>query len=141
MKSKRILVVEDDGTLRGAIVRYLKRLGYDVQGVSNGFEALLLLQYLRPSLIISDIRMPKLGGLTLVEAIQNREETRGIPLILTSAYPEEKYFNKAKELGVKDLLIKPFTLAELHGRILSVLGRIEGDETSSPKLADDLEPG
>jgi len=123
--SHRILVVEDEEMLRGTITRYLKRIGYQVWSVANGFEALLLLQYHKPHLIISDIRMPQLGGLTMAEGIRNRLETRNIPIILITAYREESYFKRAKEVGAVYILIKPFTLSELHGKVQTVIRRQE----------------
>ena len=121
----RIMVVEDEKMLRGTITRYLKRIGYQVWGVANGFEALLLLQYHKPHLIISDIRMPQLGGLTMAEGMRNRLETRNIPIILITAYREESYFKRAKEVGAVYMLIKPFTLSELHQKVQSALKREE----------------
>lgn len=121
----KILVVEDEEMLRGTVSRYLKRQGYQVWSVNNGFEALLLLQYHKPHLIITDIRMPKLGGLTMAEGLRNREETKDIPLILITAYREESYFQRAQEIGATYFLLKPFTLAELHEKVVSVLKRLE----------------
>ncbi len=129
----KILVVEDEEMLRGTVSRYLKRQGYQVWSVNNGFEALLLLQYHKPHLIITDIRMPKLGGLTMAEGLKNREQTRDIPLILITAYREESYFKRAQELGATYFLLKPFTLAELNEKVLSVIRRQEEDKTKKNK--------
>jgi len=114
---KNILIVEDDDLLRNSIFRFLKRLGYNVQAVENGFEALLLLQYRQPDLIITDIRMPKLGGLSMAEGLKNRPETRDIPLILITAQREDNYYKRARELGAYFFILKPFTLSDLNKKI------------------------
>ncbi len=121
----RIMVVEDEDILRETITRYLKKQGYQVWNVANGFEALLLLQYHKPHLIITDIRMPKLGGLTMAEGLHNRLETKNIPVILITAYREENYFERAQEVGAIYFLLKPFTLSELHEKIKSAIKRQE----------------
>jgi len=129
----KILVVEDQDMLRGTVTRYLKRQGYQVWSVNNGFEALLLIQYHKPDLIITDIRMPKLGGLTMAEGLRNREETKDIPLILITAHREESYFKRAQEVGATYFLLKPFTLAELHEKVVAVIKRLEEDKAKKNK--------
>lgn len=121
IKQRSVIVVEDDEMLRGTISRYLKRMGYAVQSVANGFEALLLMQYKQPDLIITDIRMPKLGGLSMVEGLKNREETKDIPIILTTAYRDETYYSRAHEVGAHYFLLKPFTLQDLQEKVLAIL--------------------
>lgn len=120
VKPKSILVVEDDDLLRNTMTRFLKRQGYNVQSVSNGFEALLLMQYRQPDLVITDIRMPKLGGLSMAEGLKNRNETMNIPVILVTAFREESYYNRAYNIGAYFLLLKPFTLSELHDKVEAV---------------------
>lgn len=117
---KSILIVEDDDMLRNTMTRFLRRIGYEVQNVANGFEALLLLQYRQPDIIISDIRMPKLGGLSMAEGLRNRPETRDIPIILVTAYRDETYFNRAQNVGAHFFLLKPFTLSDLHEKVETV---------------------
>jgi two-component system phosphate regulon response regulator PhoB len=120
---KSILIVEDDDLLRSTMTRYLKRMDYDVQSVVNGFEALLLLQYRQPDLIITDIRMPKLGGLSMAEGLKNRPETKDIPIILVTAYRDETYYSRAQGVGAHFFLMKPFTLSELNSKVETVLKR------------------
>lgn len=125
---RSILIVEDDDLLRNTMTRYLKRIGYEVQSVANGFEALLLLQYRQPDLIITDIRMPKLGGLSMAEGLKNRQETKEIPLILVTGYRDETYFNRAQKLGAHFLLLKPFTLSDLHEKVETVFKNVKKDK-------------
>ncbi len=129
-----ILVVEDEELLRNTVTRYFKKQGYRVWSVSNGFEALLLLQYNKPHVVITDIKMPKLGGLTMAEGLRNRAETRDIPVILITAYREESYFKRAQEIGATYLLLKPFTLTELHEKVRSVFEHLKGKKKAARVL-------
>src|SRR3990172_11915173 len=95
----KVLIVEDEPSMRFALKKYLIKKGYGVESVENGFEALMVLNYLVPDVIIADIRMPKLNGITLCEALKNRPETKSIPFIFTTAYREEDVILKARELG------------------------------------------
>jgi two-component system nitrogen regulation response regulator GlnG len=110
---KMIFVVDDDQTIRYSLQRYLNKLGFEVKTLANGFEVLLLSMYMVPDLLISDIRMPKLDGVTLLKALKNNEATRNVPVIFMSAYPKDEILEEAKTLGAKYFLIKPFPLEYL----------------------------
>jgi len=110
---KMIFVVDDDQTIRYSLQRYLTKLGFEVKTLANGFEVLLLSMYIVPDLVISDIRMPKLDGVTLLKALKNNESTREVPVIFMSAYPRDEILEEAKTLGARYFLIKPFPLEYL----------------------------
>jgi CheY-like chemotaxis protein len=110
---KMIFVVDDDQTIRYSLQRYLTKLGFEVKTLANGFEVLLLSMYMVPDLLISDIRMPKLDGVTLLKALKNNEGTKNVPVIFMSAYPKDEILEEAKTLGAKYFLIKPFPLEYL----------------------------
>jgi len=112
-KKKMVLVVDDDPILRNSLKRYIDSLGFDTKAVTDGFDVLLLLEYLRPDLIITDIRMPKLDGLTLLQALNNKKETKDIPVIFMSAYSNDEIMEQAKNLGAKFFIFKPFQLKYL----------------------------
>jgi CheY-like chemotaxis protein len=109
-KKKMVLVVDDDPILRNSLKRYIDSLGYDAKAVTDGFDVLLLLEYLKPDLIISDIRMPKLDGLTLLQALGNKAETREIPVIFMSALQDDQILDQARKLGATFFVLKPFPL-------------------------------
>jgi len=111
---KLVLVVDDDETMRYSMERYLKKRGLDVKTVPDGFDVLLMCLYLTPDLIISDIRMPRLDGITLLEGLRNNEDTREIPVIFMSAYADDEVLERAKELGARYFLIKPFPYENLE---------------------------
>ena len=107
---KLVYVVDDELSIRHKFQRYLKKLGFKVEALSNGSDALLLCMYMVPDLIITDIRMPKLNGITLLRALKNNEATKQVPIIFMTAYPNEELIEEAKQLGAKYFLVKPFPL-------------------------------
>lgn len=107
-KKPLVFVVDDDAIIRDNLQRYLSRLGWEVKTIENGFEVLWLCLYLKPDLIISDIRMPKLDGITLFQGLKNKPETKDIPVIFMSAFATDELMEEARELGANFFLIKPF---------------------------------
>lgn len=130
-KKPLIFVVDDDQCLRYSLERYFTRYDVEVKSLSNGFEVLLLCMFLIPDLIISDIRMPKLDGVTLLQSLKNNEATRHIPVIFMSAYPSDKIMESAKELGARYFLIKPFPLEYLDELIPRVMPDLQLGSASS----------
>lgn len=127
MKSKQqmILVVDDDKVLLKSLCDYLSFKGYKVKGVEDGEDVLYLCKHLLPNLIISDIRMPRLDGISLLQGLKNNEPTKEIPVIFISAYADDEMKNKAKDLGARFFLAKPFPLDALDKFIDKVLDQEE----------------
>jgi two-component system, OmpR family, phosphate regulon response regulator PhoB len=117
-----VFVVDDDPVMRSALTMYLSEKGFKVRAIADGIDALLALEREAPRLIVSDIRMEKCDGLTLLRGLQNRAETRGIPVIFISAFADDEMMNQARELGASHFFIKPFPLASLHQHIVTLLG-------------------
>lgn len=109
---KRILIVDDEPLLRLDLKEMLKQANYEVVGeATDGFEAIAMSKELEPDLIIMDIKMPLLDGLTASKKIMAEGTTSGI--ILLTAYSDDTFIQKAKEFGALGYLIKP-----LHERAL-----------------------
>jgi len=121
MGKKLVFVVDDDPVMRQSLTRYISQLGYDAKPVQDGFEVLVMLDYYKPDLIISDIRMPKLDGISLLEGMKNREKTRHIPVIFMSGCASDDILTQARELGAKFFLFKPFPLEYLGELIAKIL--------------------
>ncbi|HUT52863.1 MAG TPA: response regulator [bacterium] len=129
---KMIFVVDDDQTIRYSLQRYLSKLGFEVKTLANGFEVLLLSMYMVPDLLISDIRMPKLDGVTLLKALKNNEGTKNVPVIFMSAYPRDEILEEAKTLGAKYFLIKPFPLEYLDDLLHRAFPEMMGGVKAQP---------
>lgn len=118
---KTILVVDDHANMRVLIEDYLSEQGYKVITASDGNEALILSRRLRPDLILLDVMMPGLDGLSFMRTFRQESNT---PIILVTARIEETDKIVGLELGADDYVTKPFSLKELHARIRAVLRRV-----------------
>lgn len=107
----RVLVVEDDPRLREAIVDTLMLKGFDVSEAAHGVEGLSRLRHQQVDLVLSDINMPGMDGLELLQSI--KQESPWLPVILMTAYGDVGQAVKAMQRGADDYLMKPFELKEL----------------------------
>jgi DNA-binding response OmpR family regulator len=115
----KILLLEDDKLLNDAICRYLHAKGHDTTGFRNGLEVLEVLQNEQYDLLILDISVPGIDGLTLLEKLQRFRVTA--PVIFISAIVDIEDISRAFDLGCHDYLKKPFHLKELALRIDKIL--------------------
>ncbi|MEP6491258.1 MAG: response regulator [bacterium] len=113
----RILVVDDEAGVRRAVARSLTAVGYDVTCAQSGEEALQVAADASPSfdLVISDIMMPGMSGVDLVERLQQADDRLRVMLI--SGYPGSHLAEVARSKGNFDLLEKPFSPAQLTARV------------------------
>ncbi len=123
----RVLVVDDDPTVREVVVSYLKAEGYDVSEAADGETALAKIEHERPDLIVLDIMLPGLDGLEVCRRVR---ATSQVPIIMLTALGSEADRVVGLELGADDYLTKPFSPRELVLRVGSVLRRV--GETTVP---------
>jgi len=83
--SKVALVVDDSMLMRYSICRFLEERGFAVEAATNGSEALDVLSRVRPDLIVTDLRMPKMSGAELIAALKSKPETAGVPIIVVTS--------------------------------------------------------
>ncbi len=128
----KILVVEDEPTLNKIIAKRLKIEAYSVDSAFNGKEALQYLEAAEYDLLIVDIMMPEMDGLTLVKKI--RERSKAIPVLFLTALDSTKDKVTGLDAGGDDYLVKPFEFEELLARIRSLLRRSRSGGQASPQL-------
>ncbi len=116
------MIVEDSPAVAEMIKDALEDEGCDVQVALNGFEALRDLLDFQPDIIITDIMMPKVDGLELCEAIQNRLETRDIPFILLSSRFDKETVERGRRIGARFFIAKPFEMEKLLSSVKKILG-------------------
>jgi CheY-like chemotaxis protein len=110
----RILVVDDHADTLRPIVRLLQLEGHNATGASNALEALATAQRDPPDLILLDVMIPPMDGLTFLMRLREDAKAREIPVIVVSGLSDPQTIARAKELGVKEHLVKThFTPAEL----------------------------
>jgi two-component system KDP operon response regulator KdpE len=116
----RVLVVDDEKSLRDFVRRNLEVRGYRVETAANGLEALALINTKPFDLVILDLMMPHMDGL---EATRRIRQASIVPIIILTALGEESDKITAFELGADDYLTKPFGVGELLARVRAVLRR------------------
>jgi DNA-binding response OmpR family regulator len=115
-----VLVVDDEPIVREVVVRYLQREGYRTLEAGDGERARELLERDPPNLVVLDVMLPGLDGLSLCRWIRGRSE---VPVILLTARGEEADRIVGLELGADDYVTKPFSPRELAARVRTVLRR------------------
>ena len=115
-----VLVVDDEPSVRDVVVRYLRQEGYETLEAGDGDAARELLERETPSLIVLDLMLPGMDGLSLCRWIRERSE---LPVIMVTALGEESDRLTGLDLGADDYLTKPFSPRELVARVKAVLRR------------------
>ncbi|HEY9626545.1 MAG TPA: response regulator transcription factor [Coleofasciculaceae cyanobacterium] len=120
---KKILIVDDDITLRTALIRYLQNRGYSVIDADSGTAALNAIEQNPPDLIVSDVMMPQMDGLEFCRRLRATRSGQLIPFIFLSSRSEVDARIQGHQMGADDYLIKPFEPKELVAKIESQLER------------------
>ena len=131
----RLLVVEDDAPVRESLIAVLRDEGFPVEGAATAEEGLARLSEHRPDVILSDVRMPGLDGLELLELV--RERTPEVDVILMTAYEDMPTVARAMREGAVDFLVKPLKADPL----LALLERVEADREARKAAEGEEEPG
>lgn len=106
---KRILVVDDSAAMRMMIISSIESLGeIEVTEASNGFEALRILPLQTFDLIITDINMPTINGLEIINFVRNRPNYKEIPVVIVTTEKAQKDKDKGMALGANAYIVKPF---------------------------------
>lgn len=121
--SYKILVVEDDFDIQELIVEFLKTKEYIVTTANDGVEGFKCFQNDTFDLILLDVMMPNMDGLTLSEMIRKKSD---VPIIFLTALGEEQDHLKAFNLGADDYIVKPFSFAVFLKRVEALLRRTYG---------------
>ncbi|MGE5123418.1 MAG: response regulator [Acidobacteriaceae bacterium] len=120
MNGSRILLIEDEPSISEIAELYLKRAGFQVQAVNDGNAALQTLEQALPDLLVLDLMLPGLDGLSITRWLRDRSE---VPIIILSARREEADRIAGLEMGADDYIVKPFSPQELVSRVRAVLRR------------------
>jgi DNA-binding response OmpR family regulator len=115
-----VLVVDDEPNVRDVVVRYLRREGYETLEAGDGEAARELLERESPNLVVLDLMLPGVDGLTLCRWIRSRGD---LPVIMLTALGEEADRIVGLEVGADDYVTKPFSPRELAARVKTVLRR------------------
>lgn len=133
MNNPLIVVVEDEQAIQDVIAYNLRREGYEVLLAGHGSEGLALIQSKRPALVILDLMLPGIDGLSICQQLRADPKTRSIPLMILSAKEEESDIVIGLSLGADDYLAKPFSPREMLARVKALLRRAN----TSRSVSDD----
>jgi len=102
----RIVIADDEPITRMDLKEFLEERGYSVLGeATDGFDAIEMCKKIKPDLVLMDIKMPLLDGLSAARILQ--QEQIGATIVLLTAYSEREFIDSAKEIGVSGYLVKP----------------------------------
>lgn len=117
----KILVVEDDPDIRTLVGNVLSKT-YEVHAAHDGLQALMAIEGgYKPDLIIADIMMPELDGITLVKALKKHSMTAAIPVIFLTAKSAPRDVIEGINVGARHYLTKPFKIDDLVRKVGNVL--------------------
>lgn len=123
-----IWCVEDDSNIREIELYALKSTGFKSRGFDNGKSLLEALKTELPDLIILDIMLPEIDGISLLKKLKSSPETKEIPIIMATAKGMEYDKIQGLDLGADDYLVKPFGVMEMISRVKAVLRRYVKNE-------------
>jgi DNA-binding response OmpR family regulator len=119
-----ILVAEDDRNISNLIREIVERRGDNALLAKDGEEALQIFCTLKVDLVITDLKMPRLDGMTLISRIRERDQD--LPIIIVTGYGSEKNRQLARQYGVSEILSKPCSLMDISRAIERNLPRQAG---------------
>ena len=118
----KILTVDDSCSMRSMVRAALEADGYEVREADNGEAALAVLEAETPDLVITDLYMPTMDGLTLLRAIRERPDQRFLPVLLLTTEHGEEMKQRGRASGATGWLVKPFQPDQLRQVVARVLG-------------------
>ncbi|MES4891207.1 SpoIIE family protein phosphatase [Streptomyces sp. NPDC096012] len=127
-KPARVLVADDNADMREYLTRLLTHAGYRVSAVADGEQVLRAVRTTPPDLIVSDVMMPRVDGLSLLNALRRDPRTASLPVLLLSARAGQEAAIEGLRAGADDYMVKPFAAAELLARVRAnvELARLRG---------------
>ena len=129
-----VLVVEDEPHIRELVCLHLRHEGYECVGVGDGHQALALSEDQRFDLMVLDVMIPGLDGLSLCRAVRNGQTNRDVPILMLTARRDEADKVVGLESGADDYLTKPFGVRELVARVRALLRRPRQTQAAADAL-------
>ena len=123
---KKILIVEDEESIRGFLKINLKRNGFEVLETDNGEEGLEIVEREEPDIVILDVMLPGIDGFEVCKRVREKQESIGIIMLTAKGQEMDKIIGL--EYGADDYMVKPFNPMELLLRIKAILRRIGKDD-------------
>jgi two-component system phosphate regulon response regulator PhoB len=139
MANKRLLLVEDDASLAELVTFHFERADYEVTRTGDGEEALILVDEVKPDVILLDWMIEGISGIEVCRRLRRRPSSANIPIIMLTARGEEGDRIRGYETGADDYVTKPFSPRELVARVGAVLRRVRPALASEQLAYADIE--
>jgi signal transduction histidine kinase/class 3 adenylate cyclase/two-component SAPR family response regulator len=123
----KVLIVEDNADMRSYVSKVLQRVGHEVHTARNGAEGFQAAQALQPQIVVTDLMMPLVSGLEMIQMMRQDEALKGIPVILLTAKADEDTRIEGVEQGADAYLSKPFNDRELLAEVRNLLALKESE--------------
>lgn len=120
--SKTILTVDDSKSIREAVRFALEPLGYDIVEAEDGLDGISQLEKEKVDLVITDLNMPNLDGLEFIEAVRQRDEFAGLPLVMLTTEGQADKMRRGKKAGASGWIVKPFNELQLELTVKKFIG-------------------
>ena len=133
----RLLLADDSITIQKVVELVLAEEDFQIKSVSNGEDAINLLDTFKPDIVLADIEMPKVNGYNLCEKIKKNPSTSHVPVILLAGAFEPIDEDLARQVGADDSVIKPFESQELISKINAALTMVSADTEQAALSADE----
>jgi len=132
--SLRVVVAEDEALIRLDLVEMLTEAGYEVVGqAGDGEAAISITEKEKPDLVVMDVKMPKLDGISAAERIANQ---RIAPVVILTAFSQRDLVERARDAGAMAYLTKPFTIEDLMPAIELAVSRFQEIKQLDAEIAD-----
>lgn len=133
-QSRRVVVAEDEALIRLDIVETLREVGFNIVGeASDGGEAVRLVRELEPDLVVMDVKMPKMNGITAAEQIM---ADRACAIVMLTAFSQKELVERARDAGAMAYVVKPFSPANLLPAVEIALSRHQEIISLEAEVAD-----
>ena len=120
-EQRRILLIEDDYGNRVLFADFLDHCGYRVLPLADGNNCIEIMQEFLPLLVMLDIKLPQIDGLTLIQTIRHHPQFHHLPILVVSGYAFQADRQRAIAAGATDYMVKPIMPVTLNKKILSLL--------------------
>lgn len=133
--NRKVVIIDDEPWTRGVITKLGQwdRLGLEVVGeAADGETGLELIRKVLPDIVITDVRMPRIGGIELVQVL--RAEGFSIPILIISGYGDFSYVRSALKLGVTDYILKPVKAQELNQQLQRCVEMLNKEDVMKPRV-------
>ena len=128
----RVIIADDEAVIRMGLSQMVSALGYHVAGTAaNGEEALAMTKDIKPGLLLLDIKMPRLDGLTVAERLS---EEMPLPIVMLTAYSEKSLIERAANAAVMGYLVKPIHEKKLGPTLALAINRFEIMRTKAQEV-------